>query len=84
MSRNLDSQLQGDQDEFERKIFKAGNFSEIPKNLKIIRRGIQLPSEMYLECRKATEDKEKADLFNTFFSLIFQDLAIKGKLKERN
>ena len=66
MSHNLDSQHQRHQHDFERKIFHAGNFSEIHKYLKSIRRGTQLTSEMYLEDRKVTTDEEKSDLFNTF------------------
>ena len=48
MSHHLDSQFQRDQYEFQRKVFQAGNFSEIQKYLKSIRRRTQLPSEQYL------------------------------------
>ena len=83
MSRNLDSQLQRDQDEFERKIFHAENFSEIQKYLKSIRRGTQLPSEIYLEDSKATTDEEKTDLFNTFLQSVFTKSYYQREIDER-
>ena len=84
MSHNLDSQNQWDQDEFENKIFHAGTFSEIQKYLKSICRGTQLPSEMYLEDKKATTDKEKTDLFINFFQLIFTTSDYQKKIDKEN
>ena len=83
VSRNLDSQIQRDQDEFRRKIFHAGNFSEVQKCVKSICRGTQLVFELYLEDTEATTDVEKADLFNSLLQSFFTKSIYQRKIDKK-
>ena len=83
MSCNLDSQIQKDQDEFRRKIFHAGNFSEIQKCVKNICRGTQLASELYLEDTEATTDVGKTDLFNSLVQSLFTKSVYQRKIDKK-
>ena len=62
---SLNCEISTDQAVFEMLIFKEWKFWKY-RYMKGIKKGSQLPSEMYLDDKKATTD-ENAKLFNVFF-----------------
>ena len=73
MKVEVEVRLNEDQKIFENRIFKNGQFSEIQKYFKGIRKSSQLPSEIYWNDSTAVTNLEKAELFNQFFQSVFTE-----------
>ena len=73
LEKEIETKKAEDLASFEENVFKSRQFSQIQKYLKCIRKNPQIPPTVKLNNIEASDDTEKANLFNTYFCSVFND-----------
>ena len=60
-----------DQAAYEAEIFGSGRFDKLQKYFKSLRKSSDIPTSVFWNSTSADTDKDKADLFNSFFQSVF-------------